>query len=69
MVDEDNKEKESGTRAGTSVDSRATNQQSKPDSSQDVTRAGTKEDSRGTENKTSKEDKSSSEPPDTMRGA
>jgi hypothetical protein len=69
MVGEDNKEKESGTRAGTSVDSRETNQQSRPDSSQDATRVGTKVDSRGAENKTSKEDKSPSEPPDTMRGS
>jgi hypothetical protein len=67
MVDQDNKEP--GTRAGTSVDSRETNQQSRPDSSQDVTRAGTKEDSRGAEDTTSKEDKSSSRPPDTMRGS
>ncbi|HEV7373696.1 MAG TPA: hypothetical protein VGN95_03190 [Pyrinomonadaceae bacterium] len=69
MVDEDNKEKESGTRAGTSVDSRVTEQKQRPDSSQDATRAGTKVDSRSAENKTGKEDKSSSEPPDTMRGS
>ena len=69
MVDQDNKEKESGTRVGTKVDSRQTNQSLGTESSSpDTTRVGTKVDSRETES-TGKEDKSSSEPPDTMRGA
>ena len=68
MVDQDNKEKESGTRVGTKVDSRETNQPSGSESSPDTSRVGTKVDSRASE-KPSKEDKSSSKPPDTMRGS
>lgn len=68
MGDQDNKEKDSETRVGTKVDSRETGQPSGSDSTEDATRVGTKVDSRGSEN-TGKEDTSSSEPPDTMRGS